>query len=95
MVAKGAEKLPTAKDLPNYSEKEGSPAKRAELFQLTAARGHDWDCGNEDRIDCDYLLGAVHPSMILVDTYFGESGKDSRAEAFRPKRKNKRRAKKS
>ena len=94
MVSKGADKLPTAKQLPNYTESEGSPAKRAELFQLTAARGHDWDCGEADKIDGDYLLGAVHPSMVLVDTYFGESGKDSRAEAFRPKRKNKRRTSK-
>ena len=95
MVAKGAEKLPLAKELPTFVEKEGGESKRAELYQLTAARGHDWDCGEKDKTDGDYLIGAVHPAMVLVDDYFGESGKDSRAEAFRPKRKNKRRAKKS
>jgi hypothetical protein len=80
--------------LPTYTPAGSDTAKRAELFQLTPARGAGWDCGQEvteAKQGVPYLSGAVHPSMVLVDTYFGESGKEGRAEAFRTKRKNRKR----
>ena len=95
LMARGADKIPSGKALPSYTPAGGDTAKRAELFQLTPARGAGWDCGQgvtESRHDVEYLTGAVHPAAVLVDTYFGESGKEGRAEAFRPKRKNRKRS---
>ena len=102
LLARGADTVPAGSKLPTYSLAEGAPVKRAELYQLTATRGTGWDMAQPEEekqgrkvVPVSYLVGAVYPSCQLVDTYFGESGKDGRAEAFRPKRKNKKRVKKS